>query len=517
MPRSTWIAVVLLSLTLIGSLATTGGAAWYLRSGAYRDYCSRVLSETLGLPAEVGSVTPRSLQTRQFNNVRVWLPDRRGIAFRCRFALYENRPSREEPEAYALRLSHGECEISSRTWLAADYRRVVESGLRPGFAPDGPTEVAFTGMDLVVAHEEFRMRLAGAAGQVRFENEHAATAVIFCRDFNGHETRDPVTLTAAFSPADGAVRIDRLELRVPQIPLGIAGVGSLFGASVASGTFSGRLIYTEETASPLVRRLEVSGTCTDVRLAEFASPFLGPGVQGHCPELELIDLAFVDRMPTHLRFRAVIRDAVLGQLLAPLGFGELGGHTVVQIRDAEFNSEGIMRVSLSAECRGASLQGLSAGLGLGRASGRLNLSIADLRIENNRVVAMDAELRVDESAAEERWVDGELLTTVAQRVLEGGLPGWLSLGPGTRVAYKRLGARLEVRDEVLRVYGTHGPRSRGLLSVDFLGREVVVASEPEGPIDLRPALDEARRRLAEQFLPHWRERLIPPDAPANPE
>ncbi|MBK8914637.1 MAG: hypothetical protein IPM64_08585 [Phycisphaerales bacterium] len=517
MPRSTRIAVVLLSLALIGSLATTGGAAWYLRSGFYRDACSRSLSETLGLPAEVGSVTPRSLQTRQFNNVRVWLPDRRGVAFFCRSALYEQRATRADPDVYALRLAHGECEISSRTWLAADYRRVVESGLRPGFAPDGPTEVAFTGMDLVVAHEDFRMRLAGAAGQVRFESEQSATAVISCRDFNGHETRDPVTLTAAFSPAENAVRIDRLELRVPQIPLGIAGVGSLFGANVTSGEFSGRLTYSEQTASPLVRRLEVSGMCTGVQLAEFAAPFLGPGVQGHCSELELIDLAFVDRVPTHLRFRAMIRDALLGQLLAPLGFGELGGHTVVQIRDAEFNLDGAVRVSLSAECRGASLHGLSAGLGLGRASGRLNLTISDLRIEDNRVVAMDAELRVDESAVEERWVDGELLTTVAQRVLEGGLPGWLALGPGTKVAYKRLGARLEIRDEVLRVYGTHGPRSRGLLSVDFLGREVVVASEPENPIDLRPALDEVRRRLAEQFLPSWRARLEAPRAPVTPE
>lgn len=500
MTRLQIAALTALALGLVASVAATGGTAWYLRSAGYRAWCSRQLEDVLHLPSAIGAVTPRSLQSREFNEVHVWLPQKRDSVFHCRSAIYEARPTPQDREAYVLQLSDGACEISTRTWLAADYRYVVESGLRPGFMPGGPDEVSFSGMDVVIARDTFRMRLQQAAGSVRFESERHGTAAVFCRTFNGHTAADPVTLTAAFSPQSGGVRIDRLELSTPALPLRIVGLGDLFGARIESGEFRGRLSYAESAAG---RLLMVSGRCEGLALREFIAPLLPGDVSGTCDELELLELRVVDRVPQRLRFRGVIRGTQLGQLLAPLGFERLGGATTLQVREADLTSAGIAAFSASGECRGASLDGLTTGLQLGRASGRVNITISDLRVVDNRLVALDAELRIDEAGDEPLWVDGELLTTVAQRALGDQLPAFLRLGPGTRISYKHLGVRLDVRDEQLRLLGTHGPRSAVILTVPLLGRDVAAFSEPAEPIDLRPYLDEARRQAAAAAAARW--------------
>lgn len=505
MKRAARFALGGLAVVFAASVGTTGGIAWYLRSDSYRNYCSKSLSETLVLPSEIGGVTPRSSRSRQFDDVRVFLPDRRDQVFHCRSAVYEMRPTPRDEQAYVLRLQDGECEISTRTWLREDYRHVVEAGLHPGFTPGGPDEVFFSGMDMRFIREAFQMRLDDAAGAVRFENDRIGVANVLCRKFNGHDSSEPVTLTATFSPRDTGVRIEHLELVVPRLPLGLLALGDLVGASVKTGEFAGRLTYAESDSG---RLLTATGTLRDLAVREFLAPFLPGGASGVCSELDLQELRVEGKMPTRLRFRGALRDVKLGELLAPLGLSALDGAAALQIRDAELTTDGIARLSLSAECRGASLEGLTTALQFGRASGRVNLTISDLRIENNRLATLDAVVQVDDSAGEALWVDGELLKTVARRALGDSLPA-LPIGAGTRVAYRRLGARLEVRDEQLRVFGTHGERNRVLLSVELLGKEIAVLREPAQPFDLRPVFEDLRKKAAAAAEARWPERSIP--------
>ena len=197
MRRIRFLALLVLVVVTVGSLAASGLHAWYLRSDRYRRYCAAALSDALGLPSDIGRVVPRSLASREFDDVTVWLPGRRDKALSCRQSLVIRSPQPGDPEAYAIELLGGACEISTRTWLQGDYRRVIESGLRPGFDPDGPRQVKFSGMDLRLQHGSFRGSLEDATGVVVFETDERGWAAVHCGALNGYLASQPIALKRA--------------------------------------------------------------------------------------------------------------------------------------------------------------------------------------------------------------------------------------------------------------------------------------------------------------------------------
>lgn len=511
MPIARWLALLLLAALVGGSLAATSGYAWYLRSAGYRASCAAYLAEALALPAEIRRVVPRSLQTRQFDGVRVFLPDRRGIALDCDAALLIRRPMANDPFAYELDLSGGKCEISARTWLRGDYRQIVESGLRPGFAPGGPRRVTFSGMELAFARDAFRSVLSDASGTVTFDSPTVGHAAVFCHEFNGHRSREPVSLTATFSPRAEGVRIDRVELAVPRLPLAIVGLADLLRSDLRTGEFAGRLDYAE---SGPVTLLTARGVVTGLRLGEALAPWFPQPVRGHCGEIELEELRIEDRTPVLLRFRGVVADLVLGDLLTPLGLANLDGLTTLRVREARLSAAGIERLIVSGRCAHASLADFSHRLGMGAMSGDLELELEDLTIEDNRLVSLDAVARVAPRDDAPDFIAGELLRELVRRTLGVTLPDVLP----ERIEYTQLGVRLQVRDERLFVFGTHGEREKTILTVRLLGREVALLHEPAQPFDLRPTLNELRRRAEELLQTQYAEFRArrEPRAPASP-
>lgn len=498
-----YIALALLALASAGSLAVSGGYAWYLRSPGYRARVAADLSGVLGLPADIGGVVPRSRLVRQFLDVRVWLPDRRDVALRCTEAAVVRRPTAQNPQAYELELNGGTCEISTRTWLRGDYRQIVESGLRPGFSPDGPEEVSFAQMNVRVIRDGFEMVLNNASGTVEFRDAHVGHAVAFCHDFNGYLARDPIMLTATFSPLVEGVRVDQVELTVPRLPLGTLKLDGFVGAPVSSGAFLGRLRYSESGG----RRLSIAGRCFDVALEEWTGRYFPAPLHGRCDELELLEFSFEERTPTRLRFRGVVNDLVIGEVLAPLGLAAVGGRTTLRVREADLSPIGIERLIATGRSDGIALEPLTAHLGLGRMSGVAQLAIGDLTIEQNRLRSLSAALRVVSDDPTPRWIEGQLLREVVKRVLAFELPPMLP----ERIEYSELGVRLEVQDEVLRVFGTHGEGDRTILTVRLLGRDVALISEPRDPIDLAPQLDRLRALAAAQL-----QQRLPPLLPLGP-
>ncbi|MGE0479451.1 MAG: hypothetical protein AB7Q17_03160 [Phycisphaerae bacterium] len=490
MPNARWLALLLLAALVGGSLAATSAYACYLRSAGYRATCAAYLAGALALPAEIRRVVPRSLQTRQFDGVRVFLPDRRGVALDCDAALLIRQPTPSDPFAYELELSGGKCEISARTWLRGDYRQIVESGLRPGFAPDGPRRVTFGGMELAFARDAFRAVLSDASGAVTFDSPTVGHAAVFCHQFNGHRSREPVSLMATFSPRADGVRIDRLELAVPRLPLAIVGLADLLRSDLRTGEFAGRLDYAE---SGPVAVLTARGIVTGLQLGEALAPWFPRPVRGRCGEIELEELRIEDRTPVRLRFRGVVSDLVLGDLLAPFGLENLAGQTTLRVREARLSALGIERLIVSGRCARASLADFSRRMGLGAMSGDLVLDLEDLTIEDNRIVSLDAVAHVAPPDDGLDFIEGTLLRELVRRALGVTLPDVLP----ERIEYTQLGVRLQVRDERLFVFGTHGDREKTILTVRLLGREVGLLHEPAQPFDLRPSLDELRRRAAE--------------------
>lgn len=510
-------------VVLVGSLSATAGYAWYLRSDLYRAACAAALSERLGLPSDIGGVAPRSRSARQFNDITVWLPERRDEAFFCRRALLVGTPSEADPGAYELHLTEGACEISTRTWLRRDYRGMVESGLRPGFAPGGPRRVRFNRMNLLFERGDFHLSLGEAAGDVSFESAELGRAHVLCRRLNDYACDEPVFLRTRFSPHAGGIRIDRLELRVPRLPVrhlnagpaaeprGARAAGGTAprdgpessGAGLRSGEFSGELTYEEHDAG---RRLVLAGRCFDLDLAECTSGILNPPWSGRCPEIELRELRFESGVPVRLAFRGVLSDLSLNEVLETWSIQAAGGRAALRIGEAELSERGIDRLVASGECAGVAIESLTARLGRGRMSGTLRIVIDDLVIENNRLQRFDGLVKVEDAVGQPNWVEGTLLREIVRQTLKVNLPEVLP----ERIEYTRLGVRLQVRDEELCVFGTHGPGEKVILTVRLFERDVPLLFEPSRSFDLSDWLDGLRSRAAEQI------RLrLPPRAPAT--
>lgn len=502
------VALIALAAVTFGSLLVTGGYAWYLRSGAYREYCAQILSDSLQLPSEIGRVVPRSRSAREFRDVRVWLPQRRGEAAFCERAVVRYAPTAAEPDAYELELRGGRSEISTRTWLREDYRSVLESGLRPGFDPDGPRRVEFRGMDLTFEREAFRATLSGAWGAVSFANPHLGRAIVKCNEFNGHRTQRDVTLRAIFSPQESGIRLDRVELTVPELPIAIVGLDDLAGLALRSGSFEGQLVYEESDDQ---HRITIRGKLYRLQLAECTAGFVEPVWRGTVPELELEELTLIDGAITRLRFRGLFTDIALGDVLTPWGLAGVGGHVDLYVNAAELTENGIVRLVAAGMCKDVTLDEVSAAVGWGRLTGRARVAIDDLTIVDNHLVSAEVEVAVSPPEAELGTIERTLLSSVLDRVGGITLPEAVWQLLPERFEYAKLGVTLEAQDELLYVFGTHGPHEKTILSVRLNERDWPVLVEPEDPIDLRPALDGLRAQLQAHFAQRWRT-LTPQDA-----
>lgn len=501
-----WLAV--LGVVVYGTLAITGGYAWYWRSAAYREYCANRLSAHLGLEGRIGRVVLRSRTAREFQDVHIALPDDRGTVAHCDSALLTYAPTADDPEAYELVLRGGATEISTRTWLREDYRFVLESGLRPGFDPDGPRRAVFSGMDLTFERESFRGALHGAGGVVSFEDPHRGRAWATCRDLNGHVAAAPVQLVAEFSPQEHGIRLDRVELDVPELPIAIVGFEALAGVPLRTGAFQGRLVYTETAAD---RVLAVSGRVTGAQLAEVTAGFVTPPWRGAAPDVELRELTLRNERLERVRFGSLFTDVLLADVLRPWGLADVGGELDrLFVSDAEISAAGLERFIASARCDDIALAELSAALGWGQMTGTAQLVVHDLTITDNHLASLDAEIHV-RPTGDTGTIDRALLTNVLARVGGISLPAAVVRLLPERFAYTQLGVRFEVVDELLTVFGTHGPGEKTILSIELGGQEWPVLPEPEQSFDLRPALDALRLRLQAHFDAHWRG-LSPDDA-----
>ncbi|MCA9244737.1 MAG: hypothetical protein KDA32_12315 [Phycisphaerales bacterium] len=493
--RDLWLAAFVSVLT-IGSLGASVAYALFLRSDSYRHHCASRLTDSIRLPAEIGFVRPQSFSAREFGDILIYLPNHRGLAMRFDSAIVKENSS----DSWALALDGGVCEISSRTWLRTDYRDVLEAGLRPGLSDVGPDRVDFQHIDLRIRHEAVEMELDDAAGEVSFQSNDRGEAFATCNVINGHNCEQPVTLKTTFSRDDGRVRLDQAELTVPLTPLPAMRLEALTGVAVTHGEFGGRLSYSE---GPDGLRVVASGVCHDLLLSELSG--LAPRAwRGRCPDIEVMELAVRDRAMEDLRFRGVIEDVDLGDVLATWGIGDLTGSVSLTVGGAHIDRAGVRRLTASGRVVAFSVEGLLRLLGLQGATGDLEVHIEEMRVEDNRIASLTATARIAESDTPNR-IEGRLLADLAERVLESRLPPVIANALPEQIEYTRLGCRIEIRDELLTVYGLYGDDGRTIMIARLFGLEVPIIQAPERTFDLRQVLGQARinalRRLNELTPP----------------
>jgi hypothetical protein len=497
MSRPRGLALIALAIVTGGSLAVTGGYAWYLRSDAFRTRAAQLLSRQLdGLPVDIGRIVPRGRHSREFQAVRVWLPERRDLAAHCEQALVLGTPTADDANAYELHLRGGQSEISARTWLRDDYRFMLETGLRSGLDVAGPRRIVISAFDLAFQRGAFRAALDDTSGVIAFDGPERGRAVLRCAQFNGCATNAPVTLAADFSRRNGEIRLARVEIELPELPVARLRLHDLIRVELRTGTFAGRLAYREAESA---HTLTLHGVARNWPLAECTAGLVPTPWRGVAPELEVEELTLIDGRLERVRFHGLLTGVRLADLVAGWGLENVGGDFTLRIEQADLSPAGVERLVARGECRQLSLFEIARALGWGQMSGAVRVTLNDLTVVANRLRTLAARLELEPPTDEVNWIERNLLLEALSRAAGVNLPDWLSALLAQlpeRLEYTQLGVRLDMQDELLYVFGTHGPREKALLTLRINGQELPALLEPEQPITLGPLLDDLRTRAA---------------------
>jgi len=496
-----------------GSLLATAGYGLRLHSAPFRRQMERELADFFDLPCDIGAIRPLTFSSRAFDEVAVWLKDRRARVFQCRLAVWHERRVNGS-EIHDLDLADGAMTLDLDRWQPVDYADVLDAGLRRDYTAARLDRVRLTDFDLQVRAGAIEMRCGEAEGEVSLADPSDGRARLAAAELNGHRPLEPIQVHARFSHARG-VQFRELVLTVPEMPLAAVGVDRALDVATSGGRFRGRIEYRQDGSIP---HLRVSGHVADVALHELTAA-LPTGPLHGLLDVAIDEAQIVNRSLSRLLGHAEVRGLRLADISSLLGGHRLSGSADLSIRAIDAADGGIRHLLADGGARDVALEDLSAFFDYGRATGRLRVVLNGLRVREGAIEWAD--LRVESVPAPGQaaagWFDRRLLLTGLREFVDVTWPEKVppEVLPG-EIEYRRLGVRLLVEHNRLRVLGTHGPRRDTILTIRLLGMDVGVVKSLRREIDLTPWLAEVRRRLTERPRPDYSRWLRPPPT-ARPE
>lgn len=486
-----------------GSLTWTTGYALNLRSASYRAEVEADLAAFFELPCEIGRIRGQTFSSRAFDDVVIWLPDRRDVVFSCAEAVWHEFEE-ADPPARELELLDGVLVLGSDRWRQGDYEQVLRSGLGHDFEDLHLRRVDMQGFEIVFDRGGLSIRCRDTSGSLDLSDPAAGIARLQAYELNGCSVRQGVQIHARFKPEAG-VEVSELILNLPPVPLSSLGLDRFLGGAVQNGRFEGRLEYVDECDPP---ELWLSGRIEGAELTELTrGTAIGP-FEGRF-SVDVDGARMMGNVLTHLRGRGRVDDLRFESFAPLLGMERLGGRASVNIDAVDLAMSRINRLRFSGLIEGMSVQDLLVPLRQGEATGRLTVSVYNVDIADDRIRSADIEFRVDPPEGEKGIIDRSLLLAIADRFFDFQWPAALPerLVP-EKVEYARFGMRLLVRDNRLRILGTHGATDQTILTIRVFGRDFGIVSEPEGSTDLTPILsgflEKVRRYDAGMLRDWWR-------------
>lgn len=483
-----WHRRLLLALALLGvtgSLSATLGYGWYLRSDGYRNRLEGELTDLLKMPVSIGRVQPLSATSQAFYDIRVAMPTRESELFRCAKAVWHDQ-SRNGRRRFGLDLSDGWLLVGTDQWGSADYQAVLRSGLGQDFAALNLQAVHLNRIDLEWRHPDITLTVAGAVGEIRYDDDGRGRASLIAYDLNGHPVAEPIKILAHFTPGAG-LRFHRVELQVPVIPFDRLGLDRLLRGRVEHGTFGGRLAYHAWDDQQV---LEISGAIEGARLEELTKPLVGGPFEGSV-DVTLDQAVFADGRLETLRFHGRLSDLNLTDLVPALRNASLESRVQLRVHQAALRGRSIEYLSTAGQVTDLSFEAVTGLLGRGTITGWLGVDIRSLQIVDDRIQHAEIVLSAVPPEDAPGTIDRELLEWASEELIGLDLARILP----AKIEYARLGARLIIDGEVLRVRGTHGPQGRTILTVRVFGRDLPVVKEFDRTFAIGPLLSELRARV----------------------
>ena len=501
---------VLLVVTLLGvagSLSVTLGYGLYLRSDRFRAALERDVSSLLELPATVGRIRTMTTSSRAFYDIQVSLPARQATIFRCDKAIWYDESKNTAPR-FALDLIDGWLLVGTHQWAEADYQAMLKSSLGRDFTALHLRRVHLDRIDLEWRHPDITLRVRGAVGEMLFDDDGTGRAALRADNLNGRPVTEPIRIVAHFTPGSG-LRFHEATLDLPPIPFKNLGLEGLLRSRVEHGTFHGRLGYRESSAGAAI---ELSGSVEGAWLEELTEPIIGGPFHGRVNVI--VDQAvFRDRRLETLRFRGRIDELSLTELVPMLRDSPLESKVQLRIHQADVRGTIVAYLSATGQATDLSLESISRLIGRGTLTGKLRVDIRSLLVVDDvlqraeidliAVPPDDAPGTIDRALV--RWVSQELIGLDVSAVLP------------ERIEYAKLGVRLVIDGEHLRVYGTHGRGNRTILTVRVLDRDIPLVGQFDRVFEVGPLVSLIRERLEQYELDRvrqWWEMIhAPPEQP----
>lgn len=478
-----------------GSITWTACYAYHLRSDAYRRKVQTDLTNFFELPCDVGGIRGNTFSSRTFHDVVIWLPNQRDRVFSCKEAVWREMESKGV-ESNELDLVSGMLAVRSDRWAKEDYRHVLESGLGHDFQDLKLVRVGMEQFEVSFERGDFHLGFRDTSGSIDLSDPSAGIARLHAYELNGLRIDQGVQIHARFKP-QGGVQVSELLLTVPKIPLHAMGIGSLLGGNLDHGQFTGSLQYIEHTESPEVW---LQGELADVELSEMTRSVAWGPLEGRFSVN--VDAARVSgEVVTHFRGKGRIENLQLAPFTRLFGREDLAGAASISLDAVDLALGRIERLRLSGSIAGISLEDWLRSWGKGTATGQLSVRINNLDIVNDNIKSADIEIVVVPPPGRPGTIDRTLLLSAAKEALNFTWPQALpqSLLPAN-VEYVELGMRLLVRDNKLRILGTHGQSGDTILTVKVGGMSLGVIKEEPDSIDLEPYL-VALRDKAKSYNP----------------
>lgn len=493
MPRS---RKLLLAFTIAMVAGSTGWTTWQglrLRTDWYHRKVVADLTEFFELPCRVGTIEPRTFSSRAFNDITVHLPDRADAApvFSCTQAIWTQRRQDGHP-ANELELHRGLINLGADGWQLSDYSQILQSGLGHDFSDLHLARVGLADFELAFRKGLFGIRCRDAHGEITFPSAREGIARLTAYEFNGHRVTEGVRINARFEPKKG-VRMHEVYLDMPEIPLGQVGLTMAGGGAITRGRFAGRVEYQADDGNG-ESAVWLRGELNDAELSELSNGFsLGP-LAGRI-SIDVTGARISHSLLTHLRGRGRIDNLTLESLGRILNRPHLAGEAHLNVLWADFALGHINELSLSGLLRNVSLADMLEPLGEGTATGNLAMRVRSLRITNDRIESADIEITAQPPDGASGTIDRGVILGAAKKVAGFDWPTWLpqSMLPD-KIEYVDFGVRLLVRDNQLRVLGTHGDGDRTILTLKVLGRAFGLVKQNDVSIDLTPWIEQGLAR-----------------------
>jgi len=486
---------IILALTLLlagGSLSFTAAYGLRLRSDAYRHEVEAELSSFFNLPSEIGRIRGRTFSSRAFEDVTVHLPDRRDRVFSCKTAIW-HETTEDGNEVNELDLLDGVLILGSDRWQRGDYRQLIKSGLGHDFGELHLSKVTLSRFEIGFERGSFSIRCGRASGTIDMDSGDEGVAYLNAYELNGFPIGEGVRIHARFCPKNG-VEVSELTLSVPEVPLASTGIGPALKTEITHGRFAGRIQYVNPKGAEKPE-VWISGDLIDADLAELTCGVpMGPFEGEFSVNVDRARLS--DSVITHFYGRGVINNLSFSSFAPLLKLQSLSGSASLNLDVIDIALGHVNRLRLDGRARGLALQELLQRWGQGSASGMLAIRINNLDVVDDNIKSADIEITVLPPEGRPGTIDRTLLLGLAKQVLDFTWPSAIpqNLLP-KQLAYTQFGARLLVRDNQLRILGTHGNRGDTILTIKVFGRDFGLVKEQPDTIDLKPYLSSFLERI----------------------